>query len=115
MHEGHFTEQIAESIIAQMKAYPGKQIKSVTVRVGEVYHLLPDAMRMHFELVTHGTALQGVELKIKEEAMLVECLKCRRQGPVEDHHVLMCPYCHSRAVEVVSGDQINIEEVVFLP
>jgi hydrogenase nickel insertion protein HypA len=115
MHEGHFTEQIVESIIGELKKYPGRKVESVTVKVGEVYHLVPDSVLMHYELLTKSTDLEGVTLKLLEEPMQVLCSQCAKQGPIEDHHLLLCSFCHSHQVVTVAGDKVTIEQIVLKP
>ena len=113
MHEGHFTEQIVDAIVQEIKKYPGRKVKSVTVKVGEAYHLMPDSVLMHYELITKGTALEGATLDLVEEPMRVVCDQCHQQGPVEDHHLLLCSFCNSRQVRPVAGDKVTIEQVAF--
>ena len=113
MHEGHFTEQIVEGIVGELKKHPGRSVESVTVKVGEVYHLIPDSVLMHYELITKGTPLEGVKLNLLEESIKVECAVCGKEGPVEDHHLLLCSFCHSRQVKPVSGDKVTIEQIQF--
>lgn len=115
MHEGHFTEQIVEAIVKEIKKYPGRAVESITVRVGESYHLMPDSVLMHYESITKSTALEGVALNLLEEPMQVFCSQCGKQGPVEDHHLLLCSFCHSRQVKPVSGNEVIIEQIVFKP
>lgn len=113
MHEGHFTEKIVEAVVRELDKSGGRKVKSVTVKVGEVYHLMPESVLMHYDLAVSGTRLEGVKLNLLEEAMEVVCQDCGKRGPVEDHHLLMCTYCHSRQVKAVAGDQVTIEHVEF--
>ena len=115
MHEGHFTQQIVEAILGELKKHPGRQFESVTVKVGEVYHLVADAVLMHYDWITASTALEGVKLKLLEEPMQVLCGQCGQQGPVEDHHLLLCSFCHSRQVKPIAGDKVIIEQISFKP
>ena len=115
MHEGHFTEAIVETIIGELKKHPGRAVKSVTVKVGEVYHLVSDSVLMHYELLTKNTALEGVTLNLIEEPILVLCDQCAKQGPVDDHHLLLCSFCHSRQVKPVAGDKVTVEQILFKP
>ncbi len=111
MHEGHFTQQIVEGILRELAPYPKAKVRSVTVRVGEVFHLVPESVLMHYDVLTKGSALQSVKLNLIEEPMQVLCSQCQKQGPVEDHHLLLCPFCHSRQVKPVLGNKITIEKV----
>ena len=113
MHEGVFTEKITEVILDELKKHPGKKIKLVKVNVGEVYHLVLESVLMHFDVAIKGTALEGAKLDLNEEAMRVSCEQCHRTGPVEDHHMPMCTFCHSVKVKTVSGDKITVESIQF--
>lgn len=113
MHEGHFTEQIVDAVVLELKKHPQQSVESVTVKVGEVYHLMPDSVLMHYDLLTKGTSLEGVKLNLVEEALQVLCSQCNKQGPVEDHHLLLCSFCHSRQVKPVAGDKVIIEQILF--
>ncbi|MBF0503683.1 MAG: hydrogenase maturation nickel metallochaperone HypA [Candidatus Omnitrophica bacterium] len=115
MHEGHFTENIVDAIVGELKKHPGRTIESVTVKVGESYHLVADSVLMHYDLLTKGSILEGVQLNLLEEPMLVVCGQCGKQGPLEDHHLLLCSFCHSRQVKTIAGDHVTIEQIVFKP
>lgn len=111
MHEGQFTEKIVEVIFAEVKKIPGQKLKSVLVKVGEVYHLVPDAVKMHFEVLTKGTPLQGVTLDLQEESMEVYCPHCKKTTFVEDHHMVACPFCYALDVTPIRGNQITVESI----
>ena len=113
MHEGHFTEKIVGAIVAEISKHPGREVEFVTVKVGEAYHLVPDSVLMHFDLISKGTQLEGVKLNLVEEPMQIFCKECGRQGPVEDHHLLLCSFCQSRRVKAVCGDKVTIEQIKF--
>lgn len=111
MHEEDFTKQIVESIITELKKYPGMRPKRVKVIVGEMLHLVPDSVRMHYDLMTKTTDLQAVELELVEKAAIVHCLRCGFEGEVEDHHLLMCAKCGAFNTRLLCGDEISIDEI----
>ena len=115
MHEGHFTAQIVEAIVRELKKHPGRKVESVTVKVGDAYHLMPDSVLMHYDLLTKSTDLEGATLQLLEEPVQVVCDQCGQQGPVEDHHMLICAFCHSRQVKTIAGDKVTVEQIVFKP
>lgn len=115
MHEGHFTHQIVDAILAELKDRPKGRVKAVNVKVGEVYHLVPEAVVMHFQLAVKGTPLEGVEIKLREEGIRVYCPHCRKEGSAEDHHLIACPYCYSPNVKTICGDAITIESIEVEP
>lgn len=108
MHEGKFTEDIVNAIIEQVNNSGEEKPEKVKVIVGEVYHLEPEAVKLHFEVITQGTILEGVELDLEEEHMEVECSDCGKSGPVEDHHMVLCSHCDSRNVKPIKGNDVRI-------
>ncbi len=111
MHEGQFTEKIVDAILLELKKFPGQKPKSVLVKVGEVFHLVPEAVKMHFEVLTKGTSLEGVLLDLQEESMEVYCPHCKKTTFVEDHHLVACPFCYAVDVTPIRGNQITVESI----
>ncbi|MCA9400215.1 MAG: hydrogenase maturation nickel metallochaperone HypA [Candidatus Omnitrophica bacterium] len=114
MHEGNFTEQIVEAILQQIEAEAkGRAPKKVKVSVGEVFHLVPDAVQMHYAMITENSLLKGAELELVEVPVVVKCLECGETNPVEDHHLLMCPQCDSQDVQTVAGNSIVVDGIEY--
>ncbi|MBI1978188.1 MAG: hydrogenase maturation nickel metallochaperone HypA [Candidatus Omnitrophica bacterium] len=111
MHEGNFTKRIVESIMEELKKHPRYVPKRVKVKVGEIFHLNPESVKMHYVVVTKGTPLEGTELDLIEEKITVYCWQCSRTGTVLDHHFLACSCCNSTDVEVMSGNQVSVDSV----
>ena len=111
MHEGNFTQQIVDAILKELGRHPKYRFKTVKVNVGEVYHLEPESVKMHYALLTKGTKLEGTELELVEVKAQVFCWQCNQTGPVEDHHFLMCNFCNATDVKLVSGKEITIESL----
>lgn len=111
MHEHKFTEQIVQSVLDEILRHPEAKPRRVEVAVGEVFHLEEDSVRMHFDMLTQGTPLQGVELGLSEVPLEVACLSCGETGPVEDHHLPTCNFCGSLNVRTVRGNQVDVQLV----
>jgi hydrogenase nickel incorporation protein HypA/HybF len=113
MHEGNYTGRIVATILEELKKHPGRKPKSAKVLVGEMLHLMPESVKMHFELLTSGTALAGVVLNLAEVAVRVRCSRCAKEVEVHDHHELVCSACGSDEVELAGGDQVIVESIEF--
>ncbi|MBL8022961.1 MAG: hydrogenase maturation nickel metallochaperone HypA [Elusimicrobia bacterium] len=113
MHERPFTQKIVESILDSLKDYPSGRVTSARVLVGEVYHLVPDSVRAHFESLTLGTPLEGAELDLVEVPLRVKCNGCGEVSGVEDHHAPHCEKCESVSVTNVEGHEIRVESVAL--
>jgi len=110
MHEANFTKQIVEAVLKSLKECPGEP-KTVKVQVGAMLHLVPDSVRMHYQLLTQGTKLEGISLELTEIHVKVRCRRCAHEGMVEDHHLLMCTACDSIDVALTAGNEILIDAV----
>ena len=111
MHEGKFTEDIVQAILTGLEPYPNARLKRVGVRVGDVYHLQPDSVLLHYELSVKGTRLEGVALDLIEVPMEIKCSACGAEGGVADHHLPNCSACGSTEVVVTAGNKIEIEPI----
>jgi hydrogenase nickel incorporation protein HypA/HybF len=111
MHEGVYTDQIAQAVLDALKAHPGAKVKKVQVKVGEMLHLMPDAVRMHFAAITQGGPLQGVQLDLIEVHVKVRCRACGHEGEPHDHHALACEKCSGRELEVLAGRGVAVESI----
>ena len=109
MHEAKFTEQIVDSILNTLTNCRGNTPACIHVRVGEVFHLQKESVLFHYALLTKGTRLEPIRIDLQEEPLEVQCRQCRKTGGVEDHHLLMCPSCGSREVDVLRGNEITVE------
>jgi hydrogenase nickel incorporation protein HypA/HybF len=109
MHERPFTQRIVEAILASLKDYPAGRVTAARVSVGEVFHLVPDSVRTHFESLTAGTPLAGSLLELEETPLRVQCRDCGQMGPVTDHHAPLCGACGSLSVDQVAGHEIRVE------
>ena len=98
MHEANFTSEIVHTILSELTKAPAGKPKSVKVVVGEMLHLIPVSVNMHFDLLVRGTRLEGTMLELQEARVRIRCGKCGREGGVEDHHLLMCESCGSLEV-----------------
>jgi hydrogenase nickel incorporation protein HypA/HybF len=112
MHEANFTEQIVQAILDELKKIPERgRPKRVKVNVGEMLHLNKESVLTHFQSLSKGTALEGLDLDLEEIPVRLACKDCGWKGSAEDHHLLFCSSCNSIAVEILSGRDVTIETI----
>jgi hydrogenase nickel incorporation protein HypA/HybF len=106
MHELGLTRSIV-SIVEE--AAKGRRVKRVTLDVGLLAGVLPDAIAFCFEIVARGTLLDGARLDIRRIAGRGRCRAC---GEAFDTATL-CQACEcgSRAVERLQGEELKIREM----
>ena len=113
MHEGHFTEEMVEAIIQELKKYPGSVPVKIRISAGEMLHLIPESVSAHFAALTNGTSLGNAVLEMEEIPVRVECSVCGRVFHPPDHHMLLCESCGSLDVEILEGNRLIIESIEF--
>jgi hydrogenase nickel incorporation protein HypA/HybF len=104
MHELAIAEAIAA--IAERQAQ-GRRVIRVEVEVGRLRQVVPDALAFGFELVTHGTALDGAELALDEIPVRLSCKSCAATTE-PDRFPFACEDCGSLDVEVTDGEQLQV-------
>ena len=79
----------------------------VTVRIGHLRQVVPDALQFGWEVLTEGTELKGCELLIEQVPATVKCQKCDGETTL-DMPILMCGSCESFDVTLLSGEEFLI-------
>ena len=86
MHELGITQSIVDACSASAGGVP---IARVTVEIGCLCAVMPDALRFCYEICTRGTALEGSVLDIVAVAGRGTCRDCGKQNPVRPDCVLL--------------------------
>lgn len=109
VHELDLVQNIIDIIEAELKARNLQRAVSVKLKVGQISHVLPDALRFCFDSLSKGTSLEGAELIINVVPTQGKCRNCGQVFEINDLHP-ECPACGDIYVEIVSGRELIIEE-----
>lgn len=102
---------IAESIVAVAERHArGRRVTRVEVSIGHLRQVVPSALAFAFELVTQGTALDGAELVLEEVPATGACRACGTVSRL-DGFPLNCRACGSADVEIVAGEELQVESL----
>jgi hydrogenase nickel incorporation protein HypA/HybF len=103
MHELSIVEQVVD--LAAERA-GGAQIRKLSLEIGKLSTVMPDAVRFCFEIATEGTVLAGAELDIVEKDGLAKCRGCGADVVLE--RPLGRSACGGIDLEWVTGMQVRI-------
>ncbi|GAB2514796.1 hydrogenase maturation nickel metallochaperone HypA/HybF [Nocardia heshunensis] len=106
MHEMAITQSVVDAV-GEVAA--GRTVHSVTLDVGALCAVVPDAMQFCFELATEGTVAEGARLEIHVIPGAARCRSCGVTFPLPDL-ILLCA-CGSADVEVVAGQELRIRSM----
>ena len=109
MHELSITQAIVE---ACSERAAGARVVRVTVEVGRLTCVVPDALRFCYDVCTEGTVLEGSELEIVAVPGRARCRACGAEVEVDD---LLTPCdCGSHDLRYVAGEDLRIKEMELM-
>jgi hydrogenase nickel incorporation protein HypA/HybF len=102
---------IASAVVATaVKHAGGRRVNVVSVRLGALRQVVPDALEFAFGIVARETLCEGARLAWEEVPLRVACTPCARTWQLE-RPPFRCPGCGDGAVAVVSGDELEVESI----
>ncbi len=107
MHELSITQGIVE--ICENSA-EGRRVLSVTLEIGELSNVVPEAVEFCFEACTKDTHLEGAHLLIERVPGRGRCRECSADFPLHAYYE-GCPTCGGYKVEIVSGEELRVKEL----
>lgn len=110
MHELSIAQSILDIVNQNLPADNNTRVKSVKVRIGKLSNVLPDSLRFCFEAITKDSDFENTELLINIIPITIECKDCEKHSEISDY-VFACPACSSSNIQVVGGNDLNIEEI----
>ena len=110
MHEMGVTTEVLRAVIDAGSAAGATRVNSVSITIGELTEIVPDALQFAWEALTPGTLAAGAVLNIRETGGRSVCLQC---GAEFDHGRFdrRCTACESFATQVMVGDELMIDHI----
>jgi hydrogenase nickel incorporation protein HypA/HybF len=98
---------ITESVVATVSEHVGDAtVHSLTLEIGALSGVVPDAVRFCFELCAQGTPCEGARLDIIDTPGRGRCRDCGEDVELPDQ-IALCP-CGSANLEITGGQQLRI-------
>ncbi|BCM72673.1 MULTISPECIES: hydrogenase maturation nickel metallochaperone HypA [Streptomyces] len=115
MHELSIATAIVEQAADIARADGVDGVSSVTVRVGELAGVVPDALHFAFEVARDGTALAAARLIVEQVPARAWCGGCAEEFAVGVPPFFWCPHCDRPSRELRSGRELEITGVAAAP
>ena len=110
MHELSIAQSILDIVSQNLPAGNTTHVKSVKVRIGKLSNVLPDSLRFCFEAITKDSNFEKTQLILNIIPISIKCNDCKKLTEINDF-VFSCPGCNSTNINVVAGNELNIEEI----
>jgi hydrogenase nickel incorporation protein HypA/HybF len=92
MHEFALTEKILNIVLNEAEAHHARQVKKITIIVGDLSGVVNDSVEMYFRLIAKGTMAETAILVFIREKARLYCETCQAEYIKTDRDFL-CPTC----------------------
>jgi len=110
MHEFGIAQSLLEIIEQEALPYRGAKVTRVTLLIGRLSGVMPDALRFAFEALRTGGIAEESSLEIEEIPLRIKCNQCGEISTLEDPF-LICPHCEDIDVEIIAGRELQIRNM----
>ncbi|MDR2489598.1 MAG: hydrogenase maturation nickel metallochaperone HypA [Desulfovibrio sp.] len=115
MHEMALTSNLLHIIREEMKKHGASRLLRARVRFGALSNVVPEALSMAFEVLTHDTEFACALLELHEEPILLACGECKKEfspPSVASSVFAPCPHCEwELGHRVLSGKSLYLEHL----
>ncbi len=87
----------------------GAPVKRVTLEIGKLSAILPDAVRFCFDICAKGTVVEGAQLEIIEIPGLAICRQCDSQVHLTQPFGRCACGCND--LEQIAGNELKVKEM----
>jgi len=109
MHEMSIAMNIVDIAVQTAKANKAKKINSISVEVGALSGVVPEALEFCFEAATQNTMAQGSQLEIIFLKAEAHCQKCGTKFET-DQFLNICPSCGEQ-VFASGGRKLQVKAI----
>lgn len=110
MHELSVAQEILKIVDQYLPNPSPNSVKSVKIKVGKFSNILTESLSFCYQALIDNTPLQGSKLKIVEIPVKISCSNCNQEFELEPP-VFSCPGCANNQIRIVSGTELQVEEI----
>jgi hydrogenase nickel incorporation protein HypA/HybF len=110
MHEVALAASLVDLAVEEARAAGATRVTRLTLEIGALSHVDPQALRFAFDAATAGTLVAGADLAIEEPPGTAWCMDCskaveiaRRGDP--------CPVCAGSMLLVQGGEEMRLRDM----
>ena len=107
MHELSIMQSALSLALDQARQAGAGRVHTITLRIGALSGVVPDALEFAFEALTPGTLAEGARLAIEPVPARFWCATCTREFQSDDMFA-ECPDCHSLSGELRAGREMEL-------
>ncbi len=110
MHEIGIMERTLEIAITNAKQQNAHKINKITMNIGKLSGVIPDALEFAFDVVTKDTIAENATLTINTIPVICYCNSCQENFYPQEWF-FECPKCHQFSNNIIQGKEIELMSV----
>ena len=110
MHEMSIAESLVELIEGEARKAEFIRVKRITVQLGALGHVEPEALAFCFDVVARGTVAEGACLEVRTIPGRGLCPRCGSTVSLRQRYDL-CAACGQSHVTMIAGDELRLTEL----
>lgn len=107
MHEAGLMQNALEIAEERARLHGATRIRCITLRVGRMAGVEPEALTFVFDVMAAGTMAEGAALHIEAVPVVCYCDECKSDFTPEGF-VFTCPGCGQVSREVREGQELEL-------
>lgn len=111
MHEVGVMIQVIKTVENFARSNGVTKIDKLVLQIGELSSIIPKYMEDCYPAAVDGTMMEKTKLKIEVLPGNVKCKQCGKKYNLIKNDAT-CPKCKSKKLEVLSGREFMIKEIV---
>lgn len=111
MHEISIMQHTLDLAIAQAQQNGATKIDCLTLKIGQLSGVIPEALEFAFEVLVRGTMAKNARLEIQTIPVVCYCQNCDRSFQPEEY-IYDCPRCQQISIDLVTGRELELASVV---
>ena len=113
MHEISVVLEIVKIVEKYAETNNVEHIEKLVLQIGEMSSVIPNYVVAIYPEAVKGTVLQDAALEIETLPANARCKDCEQVFNVKEYKAI-CPGCGSKELELLSGREFNIKEIVIV-
>ncbi len=111
MHELSLCRGMLQQVTRIAEAHHAIAINAIRLHIGPLAGVEVALLERAFPLVSRGTIAEHAALEVTRSVVTIYCRKCGNK--CEPKRLLICNSCHNSVTQLLSGDEMRIENIVL--
>ncbi len=112
MHETSIAGNIIDIINESVNSPDRLKVNQVKLKIGMLSNVNIEALVSAFQLAVMDSELSNTKLIVETQPVILECNDCKNICNTEEF-IFSCVNCGSNNIEVKSGDELEISEIIL--